>query len=120
MLRVRGGDHHQRDEVVDHGEREQPYPQPRPTGRHEGEHTEGKRRVRGHRCAPAVRAATTRVEHQEDRYRDGHAADRRQKRQGDPPALAQLADVDLALGLQSRDEEEERHQPLVHPAAEVL
>ncbi len=35
------------------------------------------------------------------------------------PALAQLAEVELALGLQPDDEEEERHQPLVDPVAQV-
>ena len=34
-------------------------------------------------------------------------------------ALAQLADVELALCLQPDDEEEERHQPLVDPVAEI-
>ena len=35
------------------------------------------------------------------------------------PALAQLAEVELALGLQPDDEEEERHQSLVDPVAQV-
>ena len=44
---------------------------------------------------------------------------RREHRDRDPPALAQLAHVELALGLESDDEEEERHQPLVDPVAQV-
>ena len=34
-------------------------------------------------------------------------------------ALAQLAEVELALGLEADDEEEERHQALVDPVAQV-
>ena len=34
-------------------------------------------------------------------------------------ALAQLAHVELALGLEPDDEEEERHQALVDPVAQV-
>ena len=41
--------------------------------------------------------------------------ERRQRRVPEPVVLAELAEVDLPLGLQPDDEEEERHQPLVHP-----
>ena len=38
---------------------------------------------------------------------------------GEPVALAQVADVQLALGLQPHDQEEEGHQALVDPVAQV-
>ena len=41
------------------------------------------------------------------------------ERQRHPAPLAQLADVELAPRLEADDEEEERHQPAVHPVAQV-
>ena len=41
------------------------------------------------------------------------------ERQREPPPLAQLAEVELAARLEPDDEEEERHQPAVHPVAQV-
>ena len=41
------------------------------------------------------------------------------KRQSEPPSLPQLAEVELAPRLEPDDEEEERHQPAVHPLAQV-
>ena len=66
-------------------------------------------------CAP--RAA--RVEREVDRDRDRHAAERGEHRDGQPPPLAQLPLVELALGLEADDEEVERHQALVDPLAQV-
>jgi hypothetical protein len=36
-----------------------------------------------------------------------------------PAAAAQLAEIELAPGLEADDEEEERHQAAVHPSAQV-
>ena len=52
-----------------------------------------------------------------DRHR--HAADPGEQRQREPPPLAQLAEVELAARLEPDDEEEERHQPAVHPLAQI-
>ena len=46
-----------------------------------------------------------------------HPADRGDGREGGAPRLAQLAVDELALDLQPDDEEEDRHQPVVDPAA---
>jgi hypothetical protein len=66
-----------------------------------------------------VSRKTRGVDREVDRHRAGHAAERGQHGDRQPSALAQLAEVELALGLQPDDEEEERHQALVHPAAQV-
>ena len=67
-------------------------------------------------CAPESPG----VEGQVDPDRHGHPAERGDHRQREPAALAQLAEVELASSLQPDDEEEERHQTLVHPLAQVL
>ena len=66
---------------------------------------------RRHRRPPAVRARAAGVERQVDRDRHDDAADRRQHRDREPAAFAQLAEIELALGLEADDEEEQRHQP---------
>ena len=60
------------------------------------------------------------VEREVDRDRDDHPAEPGEQRQREAAALAQLADVELAPRLEPDDEEEERHQPVVDPVAEVL
>src|SRR6201992_4150120 len=67
-------------------------------------------------AAPPAAPRAARVEDQVDADRPGDPAERRQQRVPEPVVLAQLAEVDLAFGLQPDDEEEERHQPLVAPA----
>ena len=69
--------------------------------------------------APAVRRGAAGVEGEVDRDRHGHAAEPGEQRQGEPPPLAQLAEVELPARLEADDEEEERHQPAVHPVAEI-
>ena len=59
------------------------------------------------------------VEREVDRDGHRHPADPRQQRQGEPPPLPQLAQVELASRLEADDEEEERHQPAVDPVAKV-
>ena len=46
-------------------------------------------------------------------------AERREQRQDEPPALAQLPEVELAARLEPDDEEEERHQAAVDPVPQV-
>jgi hypothetical protein len=60
------------------------------------------------------------VEREVDRDRHQHAADSRHERHDEAPALAQLADVELAPRLEPDDEEEQDHQPVVDPVPEVL
>ena len=113
-------DHHERAEVVDDGERQQEHAQPgRRARREQRQRAEREGGVGGHRRAPAVGAGAARVEREVDRHRDAHAAERGDHGDRQAPALAQLAEVELALGLQPDDEEEERHQPLVDPVAQV-
>ena len=65
------------------------------------------------------RARAAGVEREVDRDRHHHPPDRGDHGDRQPLALAQLAHVHLALGLEPDDEEEERHQPLVDPVAQV-
>ena len=89
-------------------------------GGEEPERAERERGVGRHRRAPAARAVAARVERQEDRDRHRHAAERGGHGDPDPPPLAQLAQVELALGLEPDDEEVERHQALVDPLAQLV
>ena len=68
-----------------------------------------------HPCAPGAAG----VEREVDRDRHAIPPSAGEHRDRQPPALAQLAEVELALGLEPDDEEEERHQPLVDPVAQV-
>ena len=76
-------------------------------------------RVGGHRRAPSVCPGAAGVEGDVDRDRHEHAADGGHGREHDPAALAQLPEVELALGLEPHHQEEERHQPLVDPVAQI-
>ena len=120
VARVHGGDHHERREIVDHGQGEQEHADAgrRPGGdqRHRGE---GERGVGRHRGSPPVPTGAPGVEGQVDQDRQRHPGHRREHRDGKPAPLAQLAEVKLALGLEAHDEEEQRHQPLVDPGAQI-
>ena len=59
------------------------------------------------------------VERRIDRHRHQDPAERRQHRDHHASALPQLAEIELALGLQAHDQEEDGHQPLVDPDAKV-
>ena len=85
----------------------------------ERKHPEREGSIRRHRRSPAVGARVAGVEGQVDRDRHRHAAEGRGQREQDPSPLAQLAQVELAPRLEPDHEEEERHQPLVHPLAQV-
>ena len=64
-------------------------------------------------------AVATGVDGEEHRGGHDHPADRSDGGEGGAPRLAQLAVDELALDLQPDDEEEDRHQALVDPPAEV-
>ena len=61
----------------------------------------------------------TGIRRQKDRHRHGHPAEAGEDWQRDAAPLPQLPHVELAARLQPDDEEEERHQPAVHPAAKI-
>jgi hypothetical protein len=85
-----------------------------------GQHAERERRVGRHRDAPAGRRVARPVERQVDQHGHRHAAHTCQYRQRDALALAQLAHVEFPPGLEADDEEEQRHQSVVDPVAQVL
>ena len=119
VLGVDGRDHEQRHEVVDDDEREEPHAQARRPRRHQRKHAEGEGRVGRHRGAPAVRRWLSGVDRQVDEHRHGEAAERGQHRDRHAAPVAQLAQVELALGLEPDDQEEQRHEALVDPVAQV-
>ena len=95
-------DHQQAAEVVDYGRAQQEHPQPgRRSRRQQRDRPERKRRVGGHRRAPPVGAVPADVEAQVDRDRDDHPAGCRDHRDRESPALAEFAQGDLALGLET-------------------
>ena len=120
-VRVRRRDHEERDDVVDDDDREHERAESvREARADERQHAERERRVRGHHGPPAVRGATAGVEGEVDQHGRGHPADSGDERQRHAAALAQLAHVELAARFEPDDEEEERHQPVVDPVAQVL
>ena len=119
MCRVDRRDDGERDHVVDdeHGDEEDA----EPLGVERSGQGQGSERERGvgrHRRAPPVLGWLTRVDDQEQGHRDEHPGDAGGQRQHGTTPLPQLADVELPPRLETDDEEEERHQPVVHPAAE--
>ena len=120
MRRVDDRDHHERAEIVDHRKREQKHAQARRrTWCEQRERTQREGAVGRHRRPPPVRARAAGVERRVDRHRHSDPADRRQHRDHHPAPVPQLSQIELALGLQTHDEEEHRHQPLVDPDAKV-
>ena len=116
VVGVRGRDHHEREQVVDHDDGEDERPQAvGHAAPDEREQAERQRGVGRHRDPPAVRGRAAQVEREVDRDRGGHPADRGEHRQRQTPPLAQLAEVELAPRLEAEHEEEERHQAAVHP-----
>jgi hypothetical protein len=104
MRRIDDCDHEQSAEVVDDGEREQEDAQPGGSARGEQrERTEGESRVGRHRRPPGVRTGSARVEREVDRDGHRHPTNRSDHRRSEPSPLAQLADVELALGLEPDD-----------------
>ena len=105
-------DDDQGDQVVDHGDGEDEGAQAvREAASHDGQHPQRKRGVGRHRRAPARPARAGGVDEQVDRHRHHHPAQTGQHRQGQPAAVAQLAEVELAPGLQPDDEEEQVMSP---------
>jgi hypothetical protein len=86
----------------------------------QGQHAQRERGIGGHRDAPAARRGVTGIDSQVDRDRHDHPAQPCHHRQGETASLAQFAHVELAAGLQASDQEEERHEPGVHPFAQAL
>ena len=121
MRAVDGGDDHDPDDVIDDREREQvgAYPVGQ-AGADQREHAQGERGIRGHRRAPAGGRRAARVDGQVYGDRNDHPANPDQHRKREPPPFSQLAHVELAARLEPGDQEEERHQPGVDPAVQIV
>ncbi len=117
----RDRDHADRSDVVDDRERDQeelrsrrhPVPQNR-------EHGDRKGRVGGHRDTPTIGRLASSGDSEIDEHRDDDASQRRQDRQSRGLRMSQLAAKDLPLDLQRDQEEEDGHEAVVDPMAEVL
>ena len=90
---------------------------PSPTDQREDPEREGS--VGADRDAPAPRGGLAAVEREVDQGRRDHPTERGENGRRQPTAFAQLAHVELATDLETGDEEEERHQPVVDPVAEI-
>jgi hypothetical protein len=112
-------DHRDGPEVVDDREREQEDLEP---GGHAGaEHGERRHRegdVGRHRHAPARDRRPAGVQRRVERRRREHAAERTEDRQHRALAGRELAVHELVLDLHPHQEEEDHHQPVVHPLLE--
>jgi hypothetical protein len=116
---VEDGDDDDGEQVVDHRQGQQERTQRgRQVGGQHRQHRECERDVGGRGHGPAeqiLRVAAGQVDPHEDRRGRQHAADRRQDRQGGAACIAQIAGDELALELQSDDEEEDRQQAVGRP-----
>ena len=72
-----------------------------------------------HGDPPTPCARSHRVDGDVDQRGNDHAADGSDRRQRGGARITQLALDELPLDLQADDEEEDRHQPFVHPLFEV-
>ncbi len=119
IVGVEDGDDHDGADVVGDGEGEQEQLRARrdPIA-DQGHDAHGERDVGRHRDAPALLGGGAGVERQIDRSRNQHAAQRGDGRQGDGPRVPEFSDHELALDLETDDEEEQRHQPVVDPLDE--
>ena len=117
---VEQGHHRDRPQVVDHGQGEQEHLEGRGHPRAEqGQHPEGEGDIGGHRHPPPGRAGPAGVAGGVDGRRDGHAAHRGHHRQGGLAPGRELAGDQLALDLQPDDQEEQGHEAVVDPVAQV-
>ena len=83
------------------------------------EHADGERDVRRGRDRPARRLRCARGDRQEDERGEHHAAEGGEDGQRRGAPVAQLAADELAFDLQADDEEEDRHQAVVDPVAQI-
>jgi hypothetical protein len=119
--RVDGRDHDERDHIVDDRECEHERAQTEgASAAHECEQAECECGVGRHRRAPAVHRRAAGIEREEDRNGHDHPADASGERDLDTPPVTQLAQVELAPSLETDHEEEQRHQPRVHPVPQVV
>jgi hypothetical protein len=113
---VENGDDHDCHDVVDNGKRSQEDLQPQwDAVTKESQHAEGEGDVGRHGDAPTGSSRRTPVQQAVDHGRDEHTTERGNGRQGRASGRGQLADKQLALDLQTNDEEKDRHQPVVDP-----
>ena len=116
---VEDGDDDDGEQVVDHCQGQQESTQRRgQMGRQHRQHRERKRDVGGGGYGPAdqvLGVAAGEVDRHEDGRGHQHAADRRQDRQGGPAWIPQITGGELALELQSDDEEKDRQQAVRGP-----
>ncbi len=119
LLRVEEGDHQHGDQVVGDRQRGEEDLEPdRDALAEHGQNAEREGDVCRHGNAPAARPVGCRVEHQKEKGRHDCATDGCTDWKNGLPRRGELAHDDLALDLETDDEEEDRHQAVVDPVAE--
>ncbi len=120
-LRVHHGDDPDGQDVVDDRDRQQQQfgPARHPVAE-QSEHADREGDVGRHRDPPAPRTRTAADQAQEQQRRQHDPTERSDRRQRRRPRVAQFSRDDLALDLQTYDEEEQHHQGVVHPVPQVL
>jgi len=119
--RVEERDDHNGRDVIDDGERQQQQAQRRRyVLADEGQDAdrEGDIGRRGYR--PAATRCRVGVDEYVEQRRNGHAADRGNDGKAGDPRVRQCAIVHFAADLESHDQEEDAHQPVVHPEVQVV
>src|SRR4051812_47472750 len=88
-------------------------------GAHHRERTQHESGVGADDDAPGARGLSTRSHRDVQQGRNDQTADRGQQGDRRTPWLPQLADGELTTDLQADDEEEQRHETVVHPVLQV-
>ena len=121
VRRVEDSDDNDRSDVVDDRQGQQEHlDRSRDSRPEEGDDTERKGDVGGHRDPPSVATVAAGVDRHEDHRRHDHPTERGHCRKGDCSTVTQLADDQLALDLHPDDEEEQAHQQVVDQVQQVL
>ncbi len=120
VLRVRDADDADRDDVVEDHQGEEEHPQLGGRGRaDERQGPEEERGVAADDDAPPVGRLPAGVHRQVEQGRQHQPADAGEHGQDEAAPLGELADGEVAAHLEADDEEEQRHQAVVDPVAEV-
>ena len=114
--RVEERDHDDGADVVDDRDREQEeFELGSDSAPEQGDHSQRDRDVGRHRNAPTVAPSSTGIERDIDERGHRHPTERGNHRQRRLARFPELALDELAFDLEAHDEEEHRHQTVVHP-----
>jgi hypothetical protein len=119
-IRIDHADDRYRGDVVEDGQCQQEHPQlGRAARADDGKRSEQERGVRADHDSPAPGFFARRIERQIEQGGDDHAPQRRGGGDEYAPTVGQLAHRKFATDFEPDDEEEQRHQSVVHPVAKI-